>query len=91
MRRLILVVGGLWSLFVQAWHFFEHGQIQIQYYVGWHLWGGPKPGSILEFLMPRIELHSIYNVAVFVPTLIAVMLYSSRLVRIKSKTADLSE
>jgi hypothetical protein len=64
------------AIIVQAWHFFEHVQIQTQYYVGWHLWGGPKPGSILEFLMPRIELHFIYNMVVFVPTIVAVALYA---------------
>ena len=59
----------------QTWHWFEHAVIQVQYVTGVFLYGAMKQMSILERFAPRIELHFIYNLVVFVPTLIAFVLY----------------
>jgi hypothetical protein len=62
------------ALALQSWHWFEHAVIQLQYVTGIYLYGAVKQMSILERLAPRIELHFAYNLAVFVPTVIAIAL-----------------
>jgi hypothetical protein len=63
------------ALTLQTWHWFEHAVIQVQYVTGIYLYGAVKQMSILERFAPRIELHFAYNIAVFVPTLIAFVIY----------------
>jgi hypothetical protein len=63
------------ALTLQTWHWFEHAVIQLQYVTGIYLYGAMRQMSILERFAPRIELHFMYNVAVFIPTLIAFIIY----------------
>jgi hypothetical protein len=64
----------LWlvAIALQTWHWFEHAVIQLQYVTGIYLYGAAKQMSILERLLPRIELHFAYNLMVFIPTVAAV-------------------
>ncbi len=66
------------ALTLQTWHWFEHAVIQVQYVTGIYLYGAVKQMSILERFAPRIELHFAYNLAVFLPTLIAFVIYLRR-------------
>lgn len=65
----------LLALTLQTWHWFEHAVIQLQYVTGIYLYGAMRQMSILERFAPRIELHFMYNLAVFIPTLIAFIIY----------------
>lgn len=60
------------ALGAQIWHFFEHALLQIQWLAGVYLFDASMQTSIGQLFLPRIELHFIYNLAVFLPTLIAV-------------------
>lgn len=68
-----------WTIacFLQTWHFFEHFLLQAQWITKVYLYNGPKPMSVLELFLPRIELHFIYNLMVAIPTLIAVYIFIS--------------
>jgi hypothetical protein len=66
------------ALTLQTWHWFEHAVIQLQVVTGVYLYGAWRQMSILERFAPRIELHFLYNLAVFVPTLIAFVIYFRR-------------
>jgi hypothetical protein len=59
------------ALALQFWHHLEHALLLSQATAGWRLGGGPAPSSILQFVMPRAELHLFYNSVVFVPMLMA--------------------
>ena len=85
-RGLILLVYGFrpyktartfWivALIAQAWHWLEHAFLIAQILTGHYFYGAIKQTSVLERFVPRIELHFVYNLAVFLPTLIAVGLY----------------
>jgi hypothetical protein len=66
-----------WTIAIgfQAWHFFEHTLLQVQWLTGFYLFNQPQQTSLLQMFVPRIELHFIYNMLVVVPTLVAVYLY----------------
>jgi len=55
------------ALVIQAWHFTEHALLQVQYLTGYYLLGATKQISVLELWFPRVELHFIYNLIVFIP------------------------
>jgi hypothetical protein len=58
------------SFWIQFWHHIEHGSLQIQAITG-HYWAHASvPTSFLQVWIPRVELHLIYNTAVFVPMVI---------------------
>jgi len=63
------------AIIVQLWHFFEHFLLQSQWLTGIFLFNAAKQMGIGELLVPRLELHFIYNALVFVPTIIGVYLY----------------
>lgn len=63
------------ALIIQTWHFIEHAVMLAQAHSGMYLFDASKPTSLLEVLLPRIELHFLYNALVFVPTVVAVILY----------------
>jgi hypothetical protein len=63
------------ALVLQTWHWFEHALLQFQYVTGIYFFGAVKQMSILERVVPRIELHMLYNLLVFIPTVIAVGTY----------------
>ncbi len=69
---------GWWtaSLAIQAWHLVEHSLLQLQALVGQNLFGSPVPTSILQQYVPRPELHLLYNLAVFVPMVVAMWLHT---------------
>jgi hypothetical protein len=64
------------SFAIQAWHLLEHTLLQLQAVVGQNLFGSPVPTSILQQFVPRPELHLLYNLAVFVPMIVAVWLHT---------------
>jgi hypothetical protein len=81
---LILLRGGFtgrartwWSisLYIQVWHHLEHLLLLLQSLTGLHLAGRPVPTSVIQLLVPRVELHLFYNAVVFVPMVIAVWLH----------------
>ena len=63
------------ALVAQSWHWLEHAFLITQMLTGHYFYGAMKQMSVLERFIPRIELHFIYNLAVFIPTVIAVVLY----------------
>jgi len=66
------------ALTLQTWHWFEHAFLQFQFATGIYFYGAIKQMSVLERFAPRIELHFTYNLAVFIPTLIAFIIYFRR-------------
>jgi len=59
------------SLAIQLWHFFEHSLLQLQAILGEQWFGGAVVTSIGQIWLPRVELHLLYNAAVFIPMVIA--------------------
>ena len=59
------------SFWIQFWHHIEHALLQAQALVGQNLFGSPVPMSIVQLWIPRVELHLIYNTAVFIPMVMA--------------------
>jgi hypothetical protein len=81
---LVVLLGGFsgrarfwWKVAIgfQCWHFFEHALLQTQWLTKMYLYGANKQMSLLEVILPRIELHFIYNVLVMVPMLLALAFY----------------
>jgi len=58
------------ALVIQFWHHIEHALLQTQVIVGHPFFGAAQPTSIIQLLVPRLELHLIYNTIVFVPMMI---------------------
>lgn len=63
------------SLAIQIWHHFEHLILLLQVVVGANLLGRAVPTSIIQLLVPRVELHLFYNAIVFVPMVVAMVLH----------------
>ncbi|MCG5216071.1 hypothetical protein [Streptosporangium sp. KLBMP 9127] len=63
------------SLGIQVWHHIEHLLLLIQALAGSNLMGRPAPTSIIQLLVPRMELHLFYNAIVFVPMVVAMVLH----------------
>lgn len=59
------------ALVIQFWHHIEHALLQGQAIAGRTLFGASAPTSILQLLIPRLELHLFYNTVVFVPMMVA--------------------
>ncbi len=66
------------ALAVQLWHHFEHLLLLLQAITGAHLLGAAKPSSIVQLLVPRVELHLFYNTLVTVPMIVAMVLHLRR-------------
>ena len=64
------------SLAIQGWHLIEHSMLQLQAIAGQNLFGSPVPSSFLQQFVPRPELHLLYNLAVFVPMVVAMWLHT---------------
>lgn len=58
------------ALVIQFWHHIEHALLQGQAIVGANLFNAPVPTSIAQLIIPRVELHLIYNSLVFIPMII---------------------
>jgi hypothetical protein len=69
---------GWWlaSTIIQGWHLIEHSTLQIQAIVGTNLFGSPVPTSFLQPIIPRPELHLLYNLIVFIPMIVAMWLHT---------------
>ena len=63
------------AIAVQLWHFFENFLLQSQSLTGIFLFNANMQTGVGELLLPRLELHFIYNALVFVPTIIGVVIY----------------
>ncbi|GAB2992623.1 hypothetical protein [Saccharothrix stipae] len=63
------------SLGLQFWHHIEHLLLIIQSSAGTNLLGKPAPTSIIQLIIPRVELHLFYNTIVFIPMVIAMVLH----------------
>lgn len=63
------------ALVIQFWHHIEHLLLLLQVQVGFLLPGTKVPTSLLQLVVPRVELHLFYNSVVFIPMLIAVYLH----------------
>jgi len=58
------------SLAIQLWHHFEHALLLGQAMTHRYLFGATVPTSIIQTIVPRIELHLFYNTIVFIPMVI---------------------
>lgn len=63
------------ALAIQVWHHLEHLLLLAQYLTGNNLFGRPVPTSFAQLIIPRVELHLIYNAIVFVPMVYAMWLH----------------
>ena len=59
------------ALGIQFFHHIEHLLLQGQYLLGQNLFGRPVPTSLVQFWVPRVELHLFYNTVVFIPMVVA--------------------
>jgi hypothetical protein len=65
------------ALLIQVWHHFEHLLLLLQALAGANLAGRAAPTSLLQFLLPRVELHLFYNAIVFIPMVVAMVMHSN--------------
>lgn len=63
------------ALGIQVWHHLEHLLLLFQAQSGIHLAGKPVATSIVQLIVPRVELHLFYNTVVFLPMVIAMILH----------------
>lgn len=63
------------ALLAQSWHFFEHILLQAQWLTGFYLFGAAKQTGIGELWFPRPELHFVYNLIVFAPLVLGMLVY----------------
>ncbi|ACU37975.1 hypothetical protein KCV87_35235 [Actinosynnema pretiosum subsp. pretiosum] len=61
------------TLGLQFWHHFEHLLLIVQASTGAYLLGKPVPTSVIQLIVPRVELHLFYNFVVTVPMVVAVV------------------
>ncbi|MBQ1104876.1 MULTISPECIES: hypothetical protein [Streptomyces] len=70
---------GTWwkaSLGIQVWHHLEHLLLLVQVLVGANLLGKAAPTSLVQLIMPRVELHLFYNTLVTIPMVVAMYLHT---------------
>ncbi|MFG3708318.1 hypothetical protein ACGF7U_26775 [Micromonospora sp. NPDC047670] len=63
------------ALALQFWHHIEHGLLLVQAHSSFRLPGSAEPTSLLQLVVPRVELHLFYNSVVFIPMVIAMYLH----------------
>jgi hypothetical protein len=63
------------ALLIQAWHHVEHLLLLVQALAGNNFFDRPAPTSLLQLLVPRLELHLFYNAIVTIPMIVAVVLH----------------
>jgi len=63
------------ALALQFWHHIEHLLLFVQAQTGWRLAGQKVPTSLIQLLVPRVELHLFYNTIVTIPMIVAVVLH----------------
>lgn len=64
------------AFWLQFWHHIEHFLLLLQATFGFTLGGGPVPMSLLQFFVPRVELHLFYNTLVTAPMVVAMCLHA---------------
>ncbi|HEU0073263.1 MAG TPA: hypothetical protein VFS30_04560 [Dehalococcoidia bacterium] len=67
---------GLIALSVQSWHLLEHSTLIFQRATDSFFFGASEPTSLAQLLIPRVELHFIYNGVVFSAIVIALLLHA---------------
>ncbi len=63
------------ALWIQVWHHFEHLVLLVQALSGWNLASRAVPTSLVQLIVPRVELHLFYNAAVFLPMVLGTLLH----------------
>jgi hypothetical protein len=63
------------ALIIQFWHHIEHLLLLLQAQSGRFLFGRGVPTSVLQLVIPRVELHLFYNTIVFLPMIVAMWLH----------------
>lgn len=63
------------AFWLQFWHHIEHLLLYVQALFVFTIGGGPVPMSLLQFFVPRVELHLFYNTIVTAPMVVAVVLH----------------
>lgn len=63
------------TLGVQVWHHFEHLLLLVQALSGTYLMGKAVPTSVVQLVLPRVELHLFYNALVTLPMVVAMVLH----------------
>ena len=58
------------ALVIQFWHHIEHFLLIWQAATHHNFWHKPVPFSVLQLVVPRVELHLFYNGVVFIPMVI---------------------
>ncbi|MFV2194669.1 hypothetical protein [Nocardiopsis sp. LOL_012] len=61
------------SLLIQVWHHFEHLLLLVQTFSGAYIGGAAAPTSLVQLVIPRVELHLLYNTLVFIPMVVAMV------------------
>lgn len=64
------------ALLIQVWHHLEHLLLLVQALAGAHLAGREAPTSLIQLLIPRVELHLLYNALVFAPMVVAMYVHT---------------
>ena len=59
------------AIAVGVWHLFEHTLLLGQALTGSTLWGAAQPTSVVQLVVPRVELHLLYNGVVLAAILMA--------------------
>ncbi|HTT63815.1 MAG TPA: hypothetical protein VMG35_18310 [Bryobacteraceae bacterium] len=55
---------------IQFWHHIEHLLLIYQATIHHNFWHKPVPFSLVQLIIPRVQLHLFYNTAVFLPMVI---------------------
>lgn len=63
------------AMWIQVWHHTEHLLLLVQALSGAYLLGAAAPTSVLQLVLPRVELHLFYNAIVTVPMVVAMVLH----------------
>lgn len=61
------------ALWIQFWHHLEHLLLLLQAFTGTNMLGFDEPTSVVQVIIPRVELHLFYNTIVFVPMVLAML------------------
>jgi hypothetical protein len=61
------------ALVLQFWHHIEHLLLFVQAQAGTTFFGQPVATSLVQLVLPRVELHLFYNTVVFIPMVIAMV------------------
>lgn len=59
------------ALVIQLWHHVEHALLLYQAQANNNFFGEPVPTSVVQLVIPRVELHLVYNAIVTIPMLFA--------------------